>query len=331
MTLSNRIKFAEMIFFLGWKRHKDDVYTPQSILDLVHQNMDFIQSRPFLESEYLRIFGLDNPFTRSRDVFILIFWIKLKDEFDLIYRRLFNNNTEDFVNFYYSIIHKLYRYHHFVDRRTLNIDFWVNPKGCESNDIDAFPDFSLPPYWKVELERIELEDVLHPQFFHTQFNDLFLEFLIFLLSYSHKIIGGQLTSSQLLVQKLKKTLVDLGYSYMNYFYHNKKITELFLYLTYKKEIKLLYLIIKEKLNQDGLRMSPIFSSILFGLDIEDDSNPFHISEEETFDYEYFRDKDLSKDIVMIQSEGLSRINLRNKVEIVDRREFFRRFWEIPDL
>lgn len=78
-------------------------------------------------------------------------------------------------------------------------------------------------------------------------------------------------------------------------------------------------------------MSPIFSSILFGLDIEDDSNPFHISEEETFDYEYFRDKDLSKDIIMIQSEGLSRINLRNKVEIVDRREFFRRFWEIPDL
>lgn len=331
MNLNKRKKFAEMIFFLGWKRHKDDVYTPQSILDLVHQNMDFIQSRPFLESVYLRIFGLDNPFTRSRDVFILIFWIKLKDEFDLIYRRLFNNNKEDFVNFYYPIIHKLYRYHHFVDRRTLNIDFWVNPKGCESNDIDAFPDFSLPPYWKESLGELDQGIVIDNVFNYNEYWELFLQFLSFLYLRSHSLVGGQLNHSHILTKNLENRIKNLGFCYAEYFFRIEEILEIFIHINFKNEIRLLYQLLTSWLHREKIENSEKYFAVLFGGGLFDTLNTIQRINEESIEYECLFNKEEIYPLLKLEDWESSSIRPGRYVELVDRREFFRRFWEIPDL
>lgn len=327
MNLKKRKKFAEMIFFLGWKRHKDDVYTPQSILDLVYQNMDFIQSRPYLESEYLRIFGLDNPFTRSRDVFILIFWIKLKDEFDLIYRRLFNNNKEDFVNFYYPIIHKLYRHHHLDDRTALNVDLWTNPIGNEGDIIDDFPRYSLPDYWNEQLEFPFLNSLNQLYSFYHQFSIYYLKFFKFLFNEIDKKTIDYVFCCSYLTQYIHNSFENLGFSYRRKFTNGNLIMDVYIHLFHKKEIRFLYQLWRNSIMADVHVLQEWGIEGLLG-----DGEliiPMNVN--------YWFKRPVGLLVEDLDFEGGYGIQFLNKVilgphiEIVTKKEFFRRFWEMPDL
>ena len=331
MNLNKRKKFAEMIFFLGWKRHKDDVYTPQSILDLVHQNMDLIQSRPFLEDEYLRIFGIDNPTCRSRDVFILVYLIKLEAEMDLIFKRLFESNVEDFKNFYYPIIHKLNRHHHFAGREELNIDFWVNPTGDEPNDIDDFPDYTLPPYWHQSLGDLDHGIECHQLFDHNEYWKLYLQFIHLIYKHSLTLVGGQFIHSRFLTQNLENRIKKLGYFYKGYIFRYEDVIEIFLHINFKTEIRLLYQLLSSWLDRESIEWPENYFEVLFGGGLINTLNTFQPINEESIDYEYWWNKEEISCLLKMDDSNSGSIRLGREVELIDRGEFFQRFWDVPIL
>jgi len=333
MRLSSRRKFAEMIFFLGWRRHKDDHYTSSSVLDLVHQKMDLIQSRPFLEDEYLRIFGIDNPACRSRDVFILVYWIKLEAEMDMIFKRLFESNVEEFKNFYYPIIHKLNRHHHFDGREELNVDLLVNPNGDEPDDVDDFPDYTLPPYWRVALILPVPDNLNQENFYHHKFVKYYIGFFKFLYKEITTKTLTHVAYNSFLTGYIKNTLEGLGYSYKRNFTNHQYIVDVYVHLFYKKEIRLIYQLLHNSIlgNFEGIPEGSI-EELLADCHL---NIPMGVNHRfpTTLQLDFGEDQDLVDFLedLEVQALTLNRVCLGPEVEIVGQREFFRRFWDMPNL
>lgn len=256
MTIEKRNEIAELVLFLGWYRHKNNDYDYDSITKEISDGMNSIIDNPFLNRVYLMVYGSNFPEMRRYNISVLLFGLKLKDELDFIQNRLFSGKLKEFEEFVIPILQRIGWIHqidqlqefdfHVHDQILFNFNIEVRDNDPEMDYfVDLFsnydPNFSKS-YWLNDL----FSDSKEKNRVYGLVIDLISFFLGSCVNEAHHLIGTQIAYSPFLLKSIKNKIDDLGYSiHPNEFSYSKVVLNLYVFFHFKKEIILIFLLIKD--------------------------------------------------------------------------------------
>ena len=304
MKFLDRKKLTEILLLKSLIDETEIEYTPQEINQLINKKLlDLIHDDFYFE--FIRLLKIQKD---QDNQYPLFFTLKHLEIVDLIHRRLFSYNSDEFFRVVVPIFTE------FGEKYDLKYDKVKSQKN-ENDEITESILQYLTSYvnpYQMNKSKLFTEETDGDTYTDRTKNSmrLFNQFFKMLIENVYSKLGGSIQSFDLIHKQIKSQINDLGYVYFPQL-TGEQIDDVFFSLYFTNEMKLLFTVFcKNTLGFSGKPIHKIFFKIYY--------------------FQFLKSIEGLK-VPEVQNTGLflpPTLKFMKTVKIVDRDEFFSQLWGI---
>lgn len=357
MEFQKRKLITELVICLGLLKDKKRVYNYRDVLKFLNSHIPDERDRYFYDRLIHIITGRNNQDVINKTILILLIGNKIKNELYFIFSKVFQFREEEFFRTVIPILQTFSRNLQIYGGKSLSKIIEDNGNLIIHNDEITHNNIilsermffeendyqSINQYRKVGQFMFDLSEYISFPFnsynkliswikspYTDNLNELndwsyfrsgvLLEFLRYYFDQIFLDIGGSTKYSYYHLSYIKNRLTELKYSYSKKFETEDEIDSIFLILFFKKDLKLLF-----ELHHENRMVS--YTDLLEILFLDDHQTLLSVLKSWDYPISNFR----FSGILRLDPENFPVILLPENIEIVSKREFFMRFWNLDEI